>query len=99
MPWTSLSFSEADEELEAKLVRAFRRAHQKAGAPPDAAIFRSKGGPRGTVLIFPPASVNIAAAAMGEVGLTGGPVACERPERVDEQVFGPADAKKRLLGG
>jgi hypothetical protein len=98
MPWTSVRLPADDEETEAKLVRAFRRAHQKAGAPPDAAIFKEKSGADVSVLIFPPASVNLAAAAMTEIGLRGGPVAIVKPERVDQQIFGAADARQRLLG-
>lgn len=99
MPWTCFRLAENDEEAEARFVRAFKRAHHRAGSPPDAAIFRARAEPGKALLVFPPAAVNLAAATMHELGLPGGPVAMERPERVDVQVFGNVDARKRLFGG
>jgi hypothetical protein len=101
MPWSCIRLAAADVtgEVDSRIRSVFAAWHGRAGLPVDAAIFRENLGRDGVVLYFSPASINIAASVMAQIGLAGGPVVCERPPRTVPLYFGSADAQRRLLEG
>lgn len=97
MPWTRHKMVVADENLELRLMGAFKRAFQRAGRPEDVAVFRERLGARGATYYFSPAAANVAADALSEMGVDGGPVACDRPKSTTEQIVGGPEVWRRLF--